>query len=260
MLQMEAILDDTVPEQREILRRLFRVKATETEMMARRGYRLDSVMMLQQDHNFNGTPFDLTSFSNPNHRLESLLDFRRKSGLPKTLKDGGRFKSRIEFSSYYVSSTNPQDIVLVLYLGSSPGKQVAKDDFIIVNNFIRTQKFRHMILISERGLNPDNTNQVNNRTLGYKIEVFKDQDLAFNITKHALAPISTLHVPVRQRDQFAQQEGLQPDKLPMIMNDDSNCKYYGGVSGDCFMSMVMGATVDSSLSYKIVRQAPTVKK
>jgi DNA-directed RNA polymerase subunit H (RpoH/RPB5) len=260
MLQMEPILDDNIPEQREILRRLFRVKATETEMMAQRGYRLDSVIMLQQDRNFNPLPLDLSGLSNPSLRFETLLQSRRDSSLPKTLRDGGRFRSRIEFSSLYVGLNNPQDEVLILYLGSAPGKQVAKDDFDIVYKFIQTQKFRHMILISERGLNPENTNTITNRTIGYKIEVFKDQDLAFNITKHALAPISTVHIPVRQRDQFAQQEGIQPDKLPMIMNDDANCKYFGGLAGDCFMSRVMGATVDTSISYKITRQAPTVKK
>ena len=255
MLQMEAVLNANIPEQREILRRLFRVKATETEMMARRGYRLNSVMMLQRDQNFNQQPLDLTGLSDPTLRIESLLQSRESSG---------RFQSRIEFSSLYVSLTNPQDEVLVLYLSSAPGKQVAKEDFKIVLAFIQasaqTQKFRHMILISERGLNPENTNMVTNRIVGRKIEVFKDQDLAFNITKHALAPISTQHIPVRQRDQFAQDEGLQPDKLPMAMSDDANVKYYGGSSGDCFMSVVMGATVDSSISYKIVRQAPTVKK
>ena len=251
MSQMEPVLNESIPEHREILRRLFRVKATETEMMGRRGYRLNSVIMFQSDYNFNPNPLDLSGLSNPALRFETLLQSRR---------DSGRFKSRVEFSSLYENLTNSADQVLVLYLGSAPGKQVAKDDFKIVLDFIQTQKFRHMILISERGLNPENTNMVTNRTIGYKIELFKDQDLAFNITKHALSPISTIHIPIIQREQFAQEEGLQPDKLPMIMSDDSNAKWYGAVAGDCFMSEVMGATTDSSITYKITRQAPTVKK
>lgn len=252
---MENILDPNIPEQREALRKLFRVKATETEMMARRGYRLDSVLMLQRDQSFNQQPLNLTALSSPNIRIESLL---------QTRKESGRFQSRIEFSSLYVNLANPPDEILVLYLGSAPGKQVAKENFKIVLDFIQasaqTMRFRNMILISERGLNPENTNTIANRIVGRKIEVFKDQDLAFNITKHALAPIATIRIPVRDRDRFSQEEGLQPDKLPMIMSDDMNAKYYGAVSGDCFISEVMGASTDSNISYKIVRQSPTVKK
>lgn len=248
---MEPALNANIPEQKERLRRLFRVKATETEMMAQRGYRLDLISMLQSDHQFNPQPINLTNLKNPGLRIDQLLEFRQRTGM---------FQSRQEFSSLYYKSENPEDRVLVLYLGNEPGKQVAKKDFAIVLAFIQTQKYRHIILMTETGLNSESNNFVTNRIIGYKIEVFLDKQLAYNITKHALAPIVIQHIPARQVSQWAQREQIQADKLPMIMNNDDLAKWFGSDPFDGFQLEVMGATTDTSGYYRIVRQSPTVKK
>ena len=70
---MEPVLNANIPEQKERLRRLFRVKATETEMMKQRGYRLDAVTMLKNDQRFNPKYINLSGLSNPKLRLEELL-------------------------------------------------------------------------------------------------------------------------------------------------------------------------------------------
>jgi hypothetical protein len=248
---MESALDENVPEQKERLRRLFRVKATETEMMAQRNYRLDMVSMLRNDHQFNPQPINLANLRNPEIQINQLLDFRRQTGM---------FQTRQEFSSLYYKNDNIEDRVLVLYLGNEHGKQVAKKDFAIVLAFIQTQMYRHIILITESGLNPESNNFVNNRTIGYKIEVFTDLQLAFNITKHAFAPITVQHIPFKQVSQWAQYENIQAEKLPMIMNNDSLGKWFGADPLDGFQMEIMGASSDSLGYYRITRQAPMVKK
>ena len=59
---MEPTLDANDPIQREQLRRLFRVKRTETEMMAERGYRLDTAHVMRSDRTF--VAIDLSTLSN----------------------------------------------------------------------------------------------------------------------------------------------------------------------------------------------------
>jgi DNA-directed RNA polymerase subunit H (RpoH/RPB5) len=248
---MEPVLNADIPEQKEKLRRLFRVKATEIEMMGDRGYNLRNIYMMRSDQQFNPEPRNLSELRNPTLRLEQLLKFRA---------DYNIFQSRQEFSCLYYRESDTTDQVLVLYLGSEPSKQVSKKDFAIFLSFIQTQLYRHIILITENGLNPENNNIVVNRTLGYKIEVFLDKQLAFNTTKHAYSPISIQHIPSKQVPQWAQREGIQADKLPMIMNNDTLAKWFGADPTDGFQLEVLGSTVDSSGYYRIVRLSPTIKK
>ena len=69
---------------------------------------------------------------------------------------------------------------------------------------------------------------------GVKIEVFVDRELAFNVTKHALAPISIKHIPARDVSSWAQQEGFQAEKLPMLITSDPLAKFYSALPLDCF--------------------------
>jgi DNA-directed RNA polymerase subunit H (RpoH/RPB5) len=231
----------------ERLRRLFRVKTTEIEMMLDRGYRLDTVHIFQYDK-FKETPFDLTSLNTPGFRFEEFLKFR---------EDRGIFQSRQNFSSIYYKDN---DRILILYLNNDPGKQVSKKDFQIVLSFIQTQIYRHIILITETGLNSDNNNFVTSRTTGYKIEVFLDSDLAFNVTKHALAPISIQHIKSKDTAQYSQKEQIQPEKIPMIMDSDAIARHYGSNAFDVFQMVTMGANTDTTGSYRLCRQTPIHKK
>lgn len=245
---MEPALNVGIPEQKESLRRLFRIKSTEIIMMNQRGFDTGEVMMLRNNHEFNPQPINLSGL-NSNLQLDHLLEFRQETGM---------FQSRQEFSSLYKNNTGEQ--ILVLYLGNESGKQVAKKDLAIVLGFIQEQKYRHIILITETGLNPESNNLITNRIVGYKIEVFIDTQLAFNITKHALAPISIRHIQAKFISQWAQKEQIQPEKLPMVMNIDSIAKYYGANPFDGFQMEVMGTTTDTAGSYRITRQSPVVKK
>lgn len=248
---MERTLNANIPEEKEKLRRLFRVKKTECEMLAQRGYRLDMVDMMRSDRSF--VKINLSGLQDPSLQLSTLLQFRDQQGI---------FRSRQEFSSIYYHSQDPRIKILVLYLGNEPGKQVAAKDFEIVMEFIQAQaqvadednRIRRFILITETGLNPEKSNFVANRTPGYKIEVFLDVELAFNKTKHALAPIETVHIPARLVPQWAQEEKFQPEKAPMVLNIDANAKWYGAEPMDGFQHIIMGTTTETAGYYRICRQ------
>lgn len=252
---MSNTFDLNKPEDREKIRRLFRVKKTEGEMLATRGYTLNEVYLLKNVESYQNepvtyVPYNLSELQSPNLPLETILQLQQKYG----------FFSRQSFSSLYYNPNNRQDLVLVLYLNNDPDKVVNKEQFKIVENSIQTGKFRHIILITEIGLSPDLDNAIRNNYIGYKIEVFLDIELAFNITKHALVPIKIYHVPAQYVAQWAQSEGLQPDKLPMIQTNDKVAKFYGANSMDGFQFEIMGTTTDTAAYYRIARMTPAVKK
>lgn len=251
---MEAPLDINIPAQKEQLRRLFRVKRTEGEMMLTRGYVLNPVYLMRSDRSFVSA--NLSWLQDITLPFDTTLQVRQQYGI---------FLSRQEFSSIYTNADGTKQI-LVLYLGNEPGKQVAKKDFQIVHDFIQTAQYHNIIIITETGLNPENTNFVRNRTSGYTIEVFTDNMLAFNRTKHALAPISINHIPNTPNNpnnpvsQWAQQEGLQPEKLPMMLNIDTVAQWYGAKPLDIIEGECLGVTTDTAYFARIVRQTPAAKK
>jgi len=248
---MEAPFNPDLPQDREKLRRLFRIKRVEGEMMKDRGYSLEEVYMMKTDQTSTRTfqAVNLTGLQNPNLPLTSLLQFRSQNNL---------FQSRQEFSSIYIDRERQRQI-LVIYLGNDPGKAVGKKDFKIVLQFIQTGQYHNIILVTETGLNADSANTIR-RTDGYDIEVFKDIEFAFNPLKHSLSPISVKHIPGDQVSAWAQKEGLQPEKLPMILDIDPIAKWFGARPYDVFQYELLGTETDTIGFYRITRQAPVVKK
>lgn len=248
---MNYSLNPSNPEQREILRRLFRVKQTEIEMIKSRGYIIDQVALMKTDINFIKPLRDISIFINPEFTFEDFLQYRETNNV---------FQNRIEFSCVYFNKLNVNETLLILYLNNEPGKQVGKTDLSIVYNFISSQAYKHIIIVTNTGLNPESNNQIVNRTVGYKIEVFQDYELAFNRTKHALAPISITHIPVANVSDWAKSENIQPEKLPMIFNVDMIAKWYGARPYDVFQYTIMGTTTDTAGYYRITRQTPVTRK
>ena len=258
--RMEPPLNPDIPAQRERLRRLFQMKRVEGEMLAQRGYLLNEVYMMRFNRPFE--PVDLTRLQNPTLGMSENLDEPTPShdsayflAMLQFRQETGLFQSRQEFSSIYLTPDRTQQIV-VLYLGNEPGKQVAKKDFDIVNVFIETQRYRNIIIVTETGLNPENTNKVLNRTTGYKIEVFPDSELAFPRIKHGYCPINIRYIPGTDVQRWSQEEQIQAEKLPMMINIDTVGKWYGANPFDVFQCEILGTTTDTTESSRIVRQAP----
>lgn len=245
---MELPLNPDNLQDREKLRKLFRIKRVEGEMMKDRGYSLTEVYLLSSDRNFRQV--DLSGLQNPNSSLETLLQYRQQNAI---------LQSRQEFSSIYVDRKQNK-MILVLYLSNDPGKAVGKKYFKFVLEFISTQQYHNIILITETGLNANSSNIVR-QFIGYNIEVFKDIELAFNPLKHSLAPISIIHIPGKQVQEWSKSEDInQPEKLPMMLDIDPIAKWYGASPYDVFQHELLGIENDKIGFYRIVRQTPIERK
>jgi len=246
---MEIPLNPNIPHEREMLRRLFRIKRIEGEMMKDRGYSLDEVNLFKTDLNFT-MPVSLSFLQDPFYPFEQFLEYRQKNNV---------FQVRQEFSSIYVNRANGQ-IILVLYLNNEPGKAVSAENFKIVHYFISKQ-YHNMVLITETGLGPDSLNFIRQNP-NYNFEVFLDRELAFNPLKHSLAPIVIRYIPAEQVPEWAKSEGLESEvqRLPMMLDIDPIAKWYGAKPYDVFQTYLLGTEHDMIGYYRIVRQTPPVKK
>jgi DNA-directed RNA polymerase subunit H (RpoH/RPB5) len=175
----------------------------------------------------------------------AMLQHRAQTGL---------FQTRQEFSSVYYTSDGQRRLV-ILYLDNETGKHVSKKYFEIVDVFI-AQQFRELILVTTTGLNPEHNNRVRTRMPNYKVEVFLDAELAFNRTKHAYAPIEVTHIPGNQKSEWGRQEGIRPEKLPMMLDTDIIAKWHGAQPLDVFQMELLGTTTDTFGYNRIVRMAP----
>lgn len=255
---MDRVLNPEDPDDRRRLSKLFQVKSTEIEMMRDQGYSIGGAFIMQPDRNW--VEADLTSLNDPRTTLEEKLAWR----------EYGIFLSRHSFSSRYIHNETGEE-ALVLYLNNEPKKKVKKDQFAIAHEFIGTGEIKTMIFISRNGLNSAIMNYCQNQVAGYDIRMFTDVDLAFNRTRHALAPITVNLVSHRSAAQiendgvdpigdFIKTEKLDPRKLPLMMNTDFLAKWHGAHPGDVMMMEIMGSETDTAGFYRSVHQAPSTKK
>lgn len=234
---------------RETLRRLYKVKRTEGEMMKQRGYRLDNLSVIDFNTNQFVGPISVEGLQNPNNPLDLILTWAAENGI---------FQSRKSFSSVYENAEGHQ--VLVLYLENSPGKQVDKKGMNIVRTFVSSGVVNHIIIITETGLNPNNSSEIKDRITSVKIEVFLDKELAFNHLKHVLAPISIRHIKSEDAAKWAAAEGVTRDQLPLIFNTDTISKYYAAKPLDIMEYELLGTNTETMGYYRVVRPAPSQRR
>lgn len=238
-------------EQREQLRRLFRVKRIEGEMMLERGFLLNPVYLLEDPDTLSFLPHDLTFLQDTTLTLDQLLAERERRGI---------LKGRQNFSSVYISADQTR-MVVVFYLLNEKGREVKKSGFQIVDQYVSLQeepgkaKPKHIILVTETGLRAENDKRVRERFPGYFIEVFLDSEFQRNILKDHLAPIKVKHIPGPQVARWGEEEQIQPEKLPMLLNTDPLAKRFGARPFDGFQEVVLGTTTDTAGFYRICRQS-----
>jgi len=251
VFNMTTALNSNISSDKEKLRRLFKVSRVLNEMLKQRGYELSPVSMLVlKSTDLNSIQYmniSMDGFQDPFIPFDSLLQFRDTNNI---------FQNRIGFSRFHYSKDGRK--VLVLFLDNKPGSKVDKDNFGIANHYIK-ESVRDIIIVTETGLNSPLLNMIRTGILGYNIEVFLDVELVFDKTKHSLAPIKTTHIPGKEVEKWGKEEGIKPEKLPMIQDTDTLSKWYGAKSYDVFQSEIVGTNTDTSGYYRIVRRTPRNK-
>ncbi|EQB60334.1 dna-directed rna polymerase 2 [Vairimorpha apis BRL 01] len=84
-----------------------------------------------------------------------------------------------------------------------------------------------------------------------KIEIFKDEELMFNITKHELVPKHRI-ISEDEKQQLFVKLKISAEQMPKILKRDPVCRYLGAESGDVVEILRNSRTAGVSVYYKIV--------
>jgi len=86
---------------------------------------------------------------------------------------------------------------------------------------------------------------------GYHFEVFKEQELRYNVTKHVLVPT---HIPLTEREkkQLLQCYKFTAEQIPRMYLTDPVARYYGMQRGDVFKIVRPSETAGRYVTYRRV--------
>lgn len=173
-------------------------------------------------------------------------------------------EKKIEFRdalTWQYESVDPNDkrIIYVYYARRNRGKQLSTD---IVRTFIDyiyqttlTEKpITDAILITEIPLSSSANSEITKFTQ-IRTQVFYDDDLKYNPTKHVLVP---KHILLTQAEQnaFLQRNNLTLIQLPAIQNKDVIVRYYNWPDGRIVKiirdNLLSNSLVTTTISYRVI--------
>lgn len=178
---------------------LMRVKKTQIEMIRDRGYTIDA------------DELELL-----NYRLPDFLDYMKRLE-PST---------RSSLTRIYMHP-NTKTRLLVYYTEPSASKELLKDKVQLFTGRAYKEGVNNAILITSQ--------KIESRTLGdisefehdylIKVQIFLDQELAYNATKHYFVPN---HVSLSKKTavDFLDRNIIKLNQLPIIRTGDPISKYY----------------------------------
>ncbi len=117
-------------------------------------------------------------------------------------------------------------------------------------------KLHDAVIITSKQLSPHAVKHVNG-LVAYNIQIFLEEEMAYDPTEHFLVP---KHIPLTLTEQreFLEKNNLSIDQMPILMTDDPIIKYLGLRGGrivriereNMFETMII-----KSVSYKVVKES-----
>ncbi|KAF5141031.1 dna-directed rna polymerase i [Vairimorpha ceranae] len=107
----------------------------------------------------------------------------------------------------------------------------------------------HLILIINQKMSSASQNIVNVSDL--KIEIFKDEELMFNITKHVSVPRHRI-LNDTEKNSILEKLKITVDQMPKILKRDPVCRFLGAESGQVVEITRKSRTAGESIFYKVV--------
>lgn len=211
------------------LNRLYKVKRGEIRMMRLRGYDISSVALYVGDNTWQ---------KNTDMRPLIDLSFEEFLKLPQDLYP---FRDRREFSSIYYKSSSPDESVIIIYTDPNGGKPASTAAAAFAFAVISSGQFKHIIIISENGLDSMHNTIVEKEVMGRKVELFTDKELVILATEHAYAPISIEYIKKEETEKWAEREGIVAKDLPLIEKKDAIAKVFGANVAEIFQAEVVNA-------------------
>lgn len=225
----------------EDFRLLFRIKLNQISMMKDRGFDITS-----EDGLFG---YDLSSFKNHYDReaekeTQKLKDASKgKSVEPVTIREKLN-------RSYFNSNTNSH--VYVHYLKRSKG-DVSMGEISGFIKIIDETSYSYYILITNNKLNSSAREAVISKSK--KINVFIDEDLHINPTKHNNVPLHSL-IPRDEARVIIERNSWDTAKLPKLLPSNIISRWYDFQPGQLIYidreTVFPGTMVDFSLYYRFV--------
>ena len=181
----------------EELKRCFTVYTNAHTMLIERGY----VHMLALS--IQATTFD-----------EFFQRFFKNGYLDKNLLNFVRVKENQDKSSQYISVYFCQD------------ESLRKKHIVKIIEKLKSSKMSHAMVIYPKALTPSAKKKFTERDNNCKIEVFSEDEMFLNITKHQSMP--KVHVLTKlEKETFLIQNRLTDTQLACIQSSDPLARYYG---------------------------------
>lgn len=141
---------------------------------------------------------------------------------------------------------NPDDRAIMMVV-------FAKDESIGIKPIVAlleqmaTDKMRHCLFIYPKSVTAPAKKHILKGKLW--IELFSEDELVMNITRHKLMPKHTL-LTAQEKEQFLVQSGVKETQLPRILPTDPMAKYLGARRGDVIRIVRRSETAGKSIMYR----------
>ncbi|KAM0688305.1 hypothetical protein COBT_000444 [Conglomerata obtusa] len=119
----------------------------------------------------------------------------------------------------------------------------------LVDSFER-QGIRNIILICKENLSPSSNKHIE-AISNFNIEVFKEKELLFNVTKHELVPKHRVLNEIEKKE-VLEGRRIKEYQLPKILKTDPVARYFGAKRGDVFEIQRKSETAGISLYFRLV--------
>jgi DNA-directed RNA polymerase I, II, and III subunit RPABC1 len=92
-------------------------------------------------------------------------------------------------------------------------------------------KITHCILVYPKAITSQTKKYIESTRSRFSIELFSEEDLLVNVTRHKMMPEHTL-MTSEEKSKFLKASCLVIEQLPRILVSDPVCRYYGAKRGD----------------------------
>jgi DNA-directed RNA polymerases I, II, and III subunit RPABC1 len=205
------------------LTRLFRVRRTICELLQERKYNVS-------DENLNMT-------------IENFRDNYSRDG------NIDRIGMRVSVSMIRRTAEDPEESIMVFFademkLGVKPIKEYQEQ--------LTANGIKRCIVVIRSGITPLAKKAMDTyKDFGTIMELFKEEELLVNITKHKLVPKHTLLMPDEKKALLAKYK-LKETQLPRIIMGDPISRYYGLRKGDVVKIERNSETAGRYVTYRLV--------
>ena len=139
--------------------------------------------------------------------------------------------------------------VLSVYIIKEP--KVGVNHMKEIRNTIESKNMVHTIIVYNQSITSFAKQFIDEMIQdGIRVEIFKQSELYFNITKHTFVPKHTL-LTVEEKNELVRSLRIQPMQLPHIKRTDAMAKYMGLVKGDVVRIDRKSEITENAIYYRI---------